>query len=240
MMEGTMRSEEHDAPSPVVLEYLELVYALHAEGADAYAVTLAERFGVSRANASATVQRMVRDDLVHVEGRQIQLTAQGRVDAEVGLHRHRITERFLVDVLDMDWATVPEQARHFARGLTPLLEERMDQRLNYPRTCPHGNPIPRPDLDAAVYLRDHHALRLSEASPGAPLVVLTISELAEHNADALRACLVRGFLPGARVAIAASDAAGMLTIQRAAGVTTIEPPLAASIWVVYAEGPGEA
>lgn len=229
-----MRSEEHEAPSPVALEYLELIYALHAEGADAYAVTLAERFGVSRANASATVQRMVRDRLVRVEGRQILLTDQGRVDAEAGLRRHRVAERFLADVLGMDWAIVPEQARHFERGLTPLLEERMDQRLGRPRTCPHGNPVPRADLDVAAYLRERGAMRLSEAPPGPPLTILAISEPAERDQVSLRACQHLGLVPEARLTIEPRAVDDPVVFRGAGGARTIDPALAASIWVTRA------
>jgi DtxR family Mn-dependent transcriptional regulator len=217
-----------------VLEYLQLIYALRAEGADAYAVTLADRFGVSRANASATVQRMVRDGLVHVEGRQIELTEQGRASAEAGLRRHRLTERFLVDVLGIEWATVDAQARRFERGLTPLLEERMDQRLGYPRTCPHGSPIPRADLNAATYLRDRGAVLLAEAPLDRPLLLLLISEAAEDRPEALRACLMQRLLPGARILVGARAADGSLTLQHSDGSTTIDASLAACIWVVRA------
>lgn len=234
-----MQADAHEAPSPVVVEYLELIHALHAEGADVFAVTLAEQFGVSRANASATVQRMLRDGLVQVDGRQIQLTERGRAEAESGLRRQRVAERFLADVLAMDWTIVAAQARHFGRGLTPLLEERMDRRLGYPRTCPHGNPIPRPDLDAASYLRAQRALRLATAPHGAPLTILAIGATAERDTARLRAYQARGLVPGAALTVLARAADGALTARGGAGAVSIDPLLAASLWVTRATGDGE-
>lgn len=218
----------------VVDEYLELIYALHAEGEEAYAAALAERFGVSRANASATVQRMIRDGLVRVEGRRIDLVEQGRVRAEAGLRRHRIAERFLVDVLGMDWAIVHEQARHLERGLSSLLEERMDQRVGRPRTCPHGNPIPRADLDAASYLRDQHAQRLSDAPVGRALSVLLISELIEDRPDLLRTCTALGLLPTAQVVVDTFYPDGTLTVRTNRAPSSVDATLAARVWVVPA------
>ena len=132
----------------VVGEYLEAIYSLHAEGADAYAVTLAELFGVSRANASATVDRLARDGLVLKDGRQVLLTSTGRERAELGLRRHRVTERFLTDVLGIDWATVHEQARRFEVGLiaAPGRADRSASRLA--AHLPARQSVPRADLDA--------------------------------------------------------------------------------------------
>lgn len=220
----------------VVSVYLERIYTLHAEGEDAYAVTLAEQFGVSRANASATVGRLGRDGLVRIDGRRIALTEQGIRDAEAGLRRHRVTERFLVDVLGMDWATVHDQARSFERGLTPLLEGRMDERAGLPHTCPHGNPVPRPDLDAALYLRDHHAFQIVNAPANIPLTILLVSELLEAWPEYLRLCQERGWLPGAEV-IARPDPGGGASpgLERDGVLYPVEQTLTARIWVVRRE-----
>ena len=222
----------------VVSVYLERIYTLHAEGEDAYAVTLAEQFGVSRANASATVGRLGRDGLVQVDGRRIALTAQGTLEAEAGLRRHRVTERFLVDVLGMEWATVHDQARSFERGLTPLLEARMDERAGLPRTCPHGNPVPRPDLDASTYLRDRNALQLAAAPTNTPLTILLVSELLEAWPEYLRLCQQRGWLPGAAVTVRpdpANTPDAPCILECGGTAHPVDQTLAARLWLVRPE-----
>ena len=153
-------------------QYLEAIYTLRREGDDAFAVTLAELFSVSRANAGATLGRLTRDGLVRTDGRQILLTDDGRLRAEAGLRRHLLTECFLLDVLGMDWAVVHAQARSFESGLTPLLEERIDQRLDHPRACPHGTLIPRPDQHEST----SSAISLSKAPADTPLTVAWASQ----------------------------------------------------------------
>jgi DtxR family Mn-dependent transcriptional regulator len=225
-----------DELTPVVLEYLELIYTLQAEGQAAFAVTLAEYLGVSRANASATVQRMVRAGFVRVAGRHLHLTEEGRAGAEAGLRRHRVTERFLTDVLHLSWVAAHTQARSFERGVSSLLLERMDAHLGYPDTCPHGNPIPRRSLAASTYLHDQQAFRLLEATPGVGLQVLLISKLVELSAALLDTCAAAGLIPGARVAVEPSNEPGILNIRTEAGVQLLEDSLATHIWVTRAAG----
>src|SRR6185312_2728931 len=164
--------------------YLEAIYTLRREGADAFAVTLAELFSVSRANAGATLGRLTRDGLIRTDGRHILLTDEGRLRAEAGLRRHLLTECFLLQVLGMDWTVVHAQARSFESGLTPLLEERIDQRLGYPRACPHGTPIPRADQAA----EEPPATALNQAPVDVPLTIAWISELVEYRPELLRYC----------------------------------------------------
>ena len=114
----------------VVGDYLEAIYSLAAEGDDAINnVTLAGLFGVSRQAVSATVLRLARDGFIESSEHRIILTPAGTARAEEGLRRHCIAERFLADVLGFAWDAVHEQAKTFEQGLTPLLEERIDERL---------------------------------------------------------------------------------------------------------------
>ncbi len=207
-------------------QYLEAIYTLRRDGEDAFAVTLADLFSVSRANAGATLGRLTRDGLVHTDGRRLLLTDDGLLRAESGLRRHLLTERFLLDVLGMDWAVIHAQARSFESGLTTLLEERIDQRLNYPRACPHGTLIPRPDLEEG----DISATALSNAPTETPLTVAWISELVEYSPKLLRFCADHGIRPGTPVRVAgrvgsvSSVVLGQETIE-------VEAALAARLWV---------
>jgi DtxR family transcriptional regulator, Mn-dependent transcriptional regulator len=206
--------------------YLEAIYTLRREGEDAFAVTLADLFSVSRANAGATLGRLTRDGLVRTDGRHILLTAEGRLRAEAGLRRHLITECFLLDVLGMDWAVVHTQARSFESGLTTLLEERIDQRLEYPRVCPHGTPIPRPEQAE----RTESATSLAGAPIDMPLSVAWISELVEYSPKLLRFCAEHGVRPGTPVRLAGRvGPTASVVIDRE--TLEVGPELLTRIWV---------
>src|SRR5215217_7898671 len=137
------------AISNVTREYLETIYNLAVEGDPIVGVRLAEKFRVTPPNVAQVLKRMQSDGLIVMPGRGrgragegIELTDEGRAQAEVMLRQHRLAERFLSDVLGMDWVQAHEEAHHLERGMSPAIEERLMVLLGNPRTCPHGNPIP--------------------------------------------------------------------------------------------------
>src|SRR5437763_1356167 len=173
--------------SAVVSEYLQTIYNLEMEGEPAHGAALARHMGVSRANVSATLQRMKDAGLVDGAGRgDIVLSEEGRHQAELALRKHRLAERYLVEALGLDWITAHEEAHHFELGMTPIVEEAILKQLGHPTTCPHGNPIPGQVPDAASYLREQGGVRLSEAPVGKPLEVICVSEVVEDETALLR------------------------------------------------------
>src|SRR5579862_1934129 len=97
--------------SAVVAEYLETIYNVAMEGDPVIAARLAQKFGVSAPNVAAILQRMEQDGLIRRDERKaVQLTPLGRSQAEAALRRHRLSERFLGEVLGLDWITAHEEA----------------------------------------------------------------------------------------------------------------------------------
>ena len=176
------------ATTSVTRDYLETIYNLIVEGEPVVGARLAEKFGVSAPNVAQVLARMQKDGLILMPGRGrgrqgegIELTPQGRSEAEVLLRQHRLAERFLTDVLGMDWVKAHEEAHNLERGMSPDIEANLMRVLDNPRTCPHGNPIPSEHFNTTEYLREQHALRLSNAQPGTPTVVVLISELVKTS-----------------------------------------------------------
>ena len=220
----------------VVGDYLEAIYSLQAEGHEVHAITLAGLFGVSRAAASATVNRLERDGLIENTRRSVALTETGRGRAEEGVRRHCLTERFLVDVLGVAWTDVHDQARQFERGLTPLVEEHIDRRLSMPSFCPHGNPIPRPGFDAAAYFQSRQAFVLASAPVAVGLEVLAVSELAEHRPEWMRTYGALGLQPAATVRVCARLASHLdLQVDPRPEIVRLDTTLAGWVWVVRAD-----
>ena len=129
--------------TPTTEDYLQAIVALIEEGQPVIGARLAERLKVSPASVSQTVERMVRLNLLEIgEGHRIRLTASGRTAADAIVRRHRLTERFLCDVLNLGWVEAHEQAHQLEHGITDLIESRISELLGEPETCPHGGPIP--------------------------------------------------------------------------------------------------
>ena len=174
--------------SHVTREYLETIYNLAVEGDPIVGARLAEKFGVSAPNVADVLRRMQRDGLIVMPGRGrgragegIELTKAGRAEAEAMLRQHRLAERFLSDMLGMNWVQAHEEAHHLELGMSPAIEDALMTLMGNPRTCPHGNPIPDKSLDTVSYLRQQGAIRLNVAEPGELMKVVLISEVVEDE-----------------------------------------------------------
>ncbi|MBE0527735.1 MAG: thioesterase family protein, partial [Thermoleophilia bacterium] len=130
-----------------VEEYLEAIFKLQ-RGQDSVTVTrLAAELGVAPPSVSEMLRRLRADGLVAepAEGKGITLTTDGETEGAILVRRHRLSERFLVDYLDMPWDAVHEEACKLEHVLSPEVEARLAEQLGNPRTCPHGHTIPGED-----------------------------------------------------------------------------------------------
>ena len=128
-------------------EALKSLYRLSRDGRDAHTGALAEALGVSPGTATAIVKRLAERGLVdHRPYRDVELTEAGRAAAVAAIRRHRIVERFLSDMLGYAWNEADRLAATFEHDLPPEVEERLFVALDRPTSCPHGFPIPEPEV----------------------------------------------------------------------------------------------
>src|SRR5215472_2970963 len=121
---GFMRTE--DALTPTVEEYLETIYNMTAEQEVVIGARLAEKFHVAAPTVTEMLKRLVRDGYVQMDQRhQVILTEAGNQAAEAVLRRHRLTERFLVDMLGMQWHQVHEEACRMEHFISGAVEDRV-------------------------------------------------------------------------------------------------------------------
>ena len=62
------------------------------------------------------------------------------------IRRHRIVERFLADMLGYAWNEADRLATAFEHDLPQEVEDRLYVALDRPQSCPHGFPIPAPEV----------------------------------------------------------------------------------------------
>ena len=202
-IEGTMAIRSGpDLPgsghlSETAEHYLEAIYYIDHEGEVARPGGLADWLGVSAPTVTLAVHRLARDGWLEVApDRSLTLTAAGEGVASTIVRRHRILERWLVDVLGLDWAAADREAALMAHGVSETVVPRLDEQLAHPRSCPHGNPIPgRGEVPDGL-------VRLDQLALGVPAVVVRISEVAEHEAPQLLHLLHQlAIMPGRSVAL---------------------------------------
>jgi DtxR family Mn-dependent transcriptional regulator len=131
-------------------ETLKAVYRLTTgpSGGDAaHTGDLADALGVSPGTMTATVKRLAGRRLVdYTRYRGVELTGSGRETAVAVIRRHRIVERFLADMLGYAWNEADRLAPLFEHELPQEVEDRLFVALHRPSTCPHGFPIPAPEV----------------------------------------------------------------------------------------------
>src|SRR5690348_17674268 len=89
------------------------------------------------------VHRLEREGLIALDDRkEVHLTKTGKRQADSVVRRHRLAERFLVEVLGFEWWKTHEEAERLEHAMSPEMEQRIARVLGDPQTCPHGNPMP--------------------------------------------------------------------------------------------------
>jgi DtxR family transcriptional regulator, Mn-dependent transcriptional regulator len=127
-------------------ETLKAIYRLSKDGS-AHTGDLAEALGVSPGTATAAIKRLADRDLAdHTPYKGVELTAPGRRAAVAAIRRHRIVERFLADMLGYAWNEADRLAGSFEHELPQEVEDRLFVALDRPTSCPHGFPIPEPEV----------------------------------------------------------------------------------------------
>jgi DtxR family Mn-dependent transcriptional regulator len=128
-------------------EVLKSIYRLGKQAAGVHTGALAEALGVSPGTATGAVKKLAERGYVdHVPYRGVELTPSGQRLAVSAIRRHRIVERFLSDMLGYAWNEADRLAGAFEHDLPQEVEDRLFVALNRPASCPHGFPIPAPDV----------------------------------------------------------------------------------------------
>jgi len=212
---------------PAVEQYLETILELEEAGTPPLRARLVERLGVSAPAVSETVRRLEREGYVLLdEDRVVRLTEHGRDYATSIMRRHRLAERLLVDVLQVPWHQVHEEAGRLEHAISANLEAHLIRLLGDPATCPHGNPIPGSGNAAPA----GPVTPLASQAPGTQAEVRRISEEIEAVPDHMLLLETAGLIPGRTADVVSGDAES-LTVRTETGETRVPVDVAAKIYV---------
>lgn len=213
-----------------VEDYLKSILSLEQGQAPGDLVGMGEiatAVGVAPGTVTSMMKSLEKDALVtYAPYAGVRLTEQGRSLALHVLRRHRLIELFLVDVLGLDWSEVHEEAERLEHAISDKLIDRIDARLGYPTSDPHGDPIP----DAEGHLRASPTVSLAECAAGGVFRVVRVSDQEEAF---LRFVERHGLKPGSRVAVTHRDPlADAVTVRgEDRSETTFGRAAAAKLWV---------
>jgi DtxR family transcriptional regulator, Mn-dependent transcriptional regulator len=196
--------------SHVLEDYLKAIYQLSEEAKPVIAARLAAETGVSPSTIFATLRRLAKEGYVTLNRRkEIHLTNDGKKVAENIVRRHFLTERFLTDLLGLDWVKAHQEAHRLEHAISQEVEERLAKLLKNPTTCPHGNPIPGASSGPA-----QKTIPLSEASDGQQVELDYITEGGERDVRLLSFLEKHGLRPGAKVQVLdVAPSLGMMNLK---------------------------
>jgi len=210
--------------------YLKVVFELEEQHQPALRARLAERLDQAMPSVSQTVSRLERDGLLTLDdNRIVALTDEGRHIAVAVMRKHRIAERFLFDVLGLDWADCHEEACRWEHVLGDAAEEKLAALLTNLDRDPYGNPIPGLDRigrSASTFVPGRPATDTDEPMAG---TVVSLGEGIQADEGLLRQCFASGIIPGATVTVTASGHSTELVGPT--GTVTLDAHLAAQFFV---------
>lgn len=211
-----------------VRHYLETIFYISHEGETVRPGRIAEWLGVSAPTVSTTLKSLERDGWIQLASdRSVTTTEKGEAMAAQTVRVHRLAERWLRDVLDLDMAAADEEAQRISGGISDEVADRLDEALGQPSTCPHGNIIPGRQAPYG------ELVALDSLASGEKAVVRRISEVAEHEApNLLRQLESCGIVPGVTLEMGSDDSGlGAIPVTIKDKSLALGAEVARSIWV---------
>ncbi|MEM7032740.1 MAG: metal-dependent transcriptional regulator [Chloroflexota bacterium] len=212
--------------SSAMRDYLAEIYRIGLGKMWVSTTAIAENLEVSGPAAVRMVRRLQSKALVeHLPYKGVSLTEVGKKEALLGIRRHRLVERFLVDVLKFDWADSHAEADILDKGINQRLEDKIDEIMNFPSRCPHGDPIP--SKDGVMPIIHDRPLTVTPAGTEA-----TVSRIRIREPEILTYIAEIGLVPGASFKLLSrAPFNGPLRLQVSQAEQVVSAELAAAIWV---------
>ncbi|MBS1518154.1 MAG: metal-dependent transcriptional regulator [Bacteroidetes bacterium] len=127
-------------------DYLKNIYSIQITSGKVTNTILAERLNISPAAVSEMISKL--SGLGYIKNTPYKgfgLTKKGESVALNLVRKHRIWEVFLLEHLDYPWENVHEEAENLEHASSDELISKLHKFLGYPKTDPHGHPIPDED-----------------------------------------------------------------------------------------------
>jgi len=141
-------------------------------------------------------------------------------EAKKVLRKHRLLERFLVEMLKINKELVHEEAEHLEHAISEDVCNRIEKILKNPKVCPHDSSIP------CKYVKP--ALTLTEAEPGKKFNVLFTKLKNSKLLDRLNSM---GFVPNSQVEVIRRMKKGPVIVRIKGSEVALDRDLASKVYV---------
>ena len=127
--------------------YLKAIYHLGNQSQKGVSTSdIANKLETKASSVSDMIKKLSDKKLVEYKKYYgVNLTKKGKLIAASVVRKHRLWEVFLVDKLNFTWDEVHDVAEQLEHIKSKKLMEELDSFLGFPKTDPHGDPIPDKD-----------------------------------------------------------------------------------------------
>lgn len=176
--------------------YLKAIYHLSSGGSKAVLTNeIAEVMKTKAASVTDMIKKLSAKNFISYERYYgVKITKQGKGEALMVIRKHRLWETFLVQKLNFDWDEVHEVAEQLEHIQSTLLIHKLDEYLGFPKTDPHGEPIP--DKNGKVSIQAQTPL--NEMLPGDKGVIMSVKD---SDSNLLKYLNKIGAIPGKRIKV---------------------------------------
>ena len=123
--------------------YLKIIYHLAENTDNVQTNAIAAQMQTKPASVTDMIKKLAEKGFVdYIKYQGVTLTDRGRNAAIDIVRKHRLWEVFLVDKLNFKWDEVHDVAEELEHIKSTALIERLDEFLGFPKSDPHGDPIP--------------------------------------------------------------------------------------------------
>ena len=176
--------------------YIKAIYHLSDDGKQAVSTnSIAEQSNTKASSVTDMLKKLAEKDLInYVKYQGVTLTAKGRRVAIDIIRKHRLWEVFLVDKLQFKWDEVHNIAEELEHIKSDVLVDRLDEFLGFPKSDPHGDPIP--DRNGKFHSKE--LLQVSKMQTGESGI---ISGVNEHSPKFLQYLERTGLVLGNKIVV---------------------------------------
>ena len=123
--------------------HIKAIFHLQKQDQSVTTNELAATLQTRPASVTDMLKKLKRQKLLNYEKyKGFRLSAEGKRVALQIIRKHRLWEYFLVEKLKFGWDEVHEIAEELEHISSRKLIDRLDEYLEFPKTDPHGDPIP--------------------------------------------------------------------------------------------------
>jgi len=125
-------------------DYLKAIHKLQGDRKEGVSTNaIAEELSTKASSVSDMVKKLSEKGLVnYIKYQGTSLSKKGEIIALNIIRKHRLWEVFLVEKLKFGWEEIHDIAEQLEHIKSPKLVDRLDEYLEFPKTDPHGDPIP--------------------------------------------------------------------------------------------------